>query len=48
MEVAPYAWLTQNLNDKGEEISLYVIKVADPTRSSKKEEDVKSIKEVPL
>lgn len=41
MEVAPYAWLKQNLNDKGEEISFYVINVADPTRSLNKRRQCK-------
>lgn len=48
MEVAPYAWLKQNLNDKGEEISFYVIKVADPTRSLKKRRRCKVNKRSPI
>lgn len=31
MEVVPYAWFKQNLKEKGEEILLYIIKMADST-----------------
>lgn len=48
MEVAPYAWLKQNLNDKGEEISFYVINVADPTRSLNKRRRCKVNKRSPI
>lgn len=36
MEVEPYAWLKQNLNENGEEILFYIIKIADPTHLYKK------------
>lgn len=31
MEVVPYVWLKQNLNEKGEDILFNIIKMADPT-----------------
>ena len=30
MEVVPYAWLKQNLNEKGKEILFNIIRMVDP------------------